>query len=338
MQPQQDSPQCLYTVHHSEQVQGPFDLDFIEAMVMSGVYAPTVLIQKVGTTSKVALSQVIQSKSGPPDPRNRAAGTVQQKRKVGGIASASDVRAINYQQVPMDHLVDNIAPSKPMSIEAKLAWGVCGAAGLFLLWFFGEVSPKKPYQPMPTAPASLSDFSQNGSPSQQTVTPQAKPVIPPLGYPPSAPIYTPAAPLTSNLPPSRLTSGFATNSPPPTPPSIATPRTASEESTQIYRDASGRMYRVPNSAYYGLLAQKTLIDSEKRSLDRQEVEINSLGAEIDQARSYLDRTNQYAVDSFNQKVNQVNEMSNSLQDAIDAYNRRVDAFNAELARVGTPMY
>ena len=39
-----------YLVRHQEQVLGPFGTDFVEAMIMSGVYPATVNVQKVGTT------------------------------------------------------------------------------------------------------------------------------------------------------------------------------------------------------------------------------------------------------------------------------------------------
>ena len=333
VKPQQDSPQNQYLVHHAGQVQGPFDLDFVEAMVMSGVYAPTVMIQKAGTNSQVAFSQLIRSNSGLPPLSQGTARAVQREAGSVGLAPARRVPASGHESAPQD----NIANSKSLSIEAKLAWVICIAAGLFLFWFFEKVSSKRTSPPKQTAAAPSADNSWNRSQPQQTVPQQAKPVISQPVYTPPAPIYPSPAPLTYTPPPSPLTSGFPTTSYPRTP-SVAAPTTASEESTQIYRDASGRMFRVPNSAYYGLLSKKTALESEKTILDRAENEISALGADIDRSRRYLDRTSQYSVDSFNQKVNRVNEMSNRLQYATDAYNRGVDAFNAELARVGTPIY
>lgn len=98
------------------------------------------------------------------------------------------------------------------------------------------------------------------------------------------------------------------------------------------------MFRVPNSAYYSLLAKKTALQNQKVGLDRAESEVSALATDIDSSRRYLDRTSQYSVDSFNQKVNHFNAMSERLQTVTDSYNRGVDAFNAELARVGTPIY
>lgn len=304
-------------------------------MVMSGVYAPSVMIQKAGTTSQVEFSQVIRSKSGPPPLNHGAARAVQHETGRAGLAPATRLPESSHESTPQTKTAD----SKPLSIEAKFAWGVCLAGGLFLFWVFGDVSSKKPPPSKQTAFAPSTNNSWNRSQPQQTVPPQAKPVISQPVYTPPAPIYPSPAPLTYNLPPSPLTSRFPTTSyTPQRSSSVATPTTTSEESTQIYRDASGRMFRVPNSAYYGLLSKKTALDSEQAMLDQAEDDISALGADIDRSRSYLDRTSQYSVDAFNQKVNRVNEMSNRLQDATAAYNRRVDAFNAELARVGTPIY
>ncbi|MBE2285778.1 MAG: hypothetical protein IAE77_20120 [Prosthecobacter sp.] len=333
MKPQQDSSQNLYLVHHAGQVQGPFDLDFVEAMVMSGVYAPSVMIQKAGTTSQVEFSQVIRSKSGLTPLSHGAARAVQKEASSAVLAPATRIPETRDQSIPQT----GITNSKPLSIEAKFAWVICISVGLFLFWIFGEVASKRSSPSKQTAAAPYADNSWSQNQPPQTVPPQTKPVISQPVYTPPAPIYTPPAPLTYTPPPSPLTSGFPTTSYPRSP-SVATPGTASEESTQIYRDASGRMFRVPNSAYYGLLAKKTALESEKATLDQAETEISALSADINRSRRYLDRTSQYSVDSFNQKVNRVNEMSNRLQDATDAYNRGVDAFNAELARVGTPIY
>ncbi len=300
---------------------------------MSGVYAPTVMIQKVGTNSQVAFPQVIRSKSGLPPLSQGAARAVQKETSSAVLAPATRIPESRHQSTPQTGITD----SKPLSIEAKLAWVICITAGLFLFWVFEEVSSKRTSPPKQTAAAPSADNSWSQNQPQQTVPPQTKPVISQPVYTPPAPIYTPPAPLTYTPPPSPLSSGFPTTSYPRSP-SVATPGTASEESTQIYRDASGRMFRVPNSAYYGLLSKKTALESEKTALDQAETELSALGADIDRSRRYLDRTSQYSIDSFNQKVNRVNEMSNRLQDATDAYNRGVDAFNTELARVGTPIY
>lgn len=328
---QQDSSKNLYLVHHVGQVQGPFELDFVEAMVMSGVYAPTVMIQKAGTSSLVAFSQVIRSKSGPIN--LEAASAVQRGRGSAVHGPATRVPKSSHQFIPET----GKTASKSMSIEAKFAWGTSIVVGLFFYWLFCEESSRSSSSSKQTTAALLTDNSWSQSQPQQTVPRQAKPVISqPVDTHPT-PINTLPDPLTYTPPSSPITSGFSTTSYQKSP-SIAIPSTASAELTQVYRDASGQMFRIPNFAYYGLLSKKTALTSEKRNLDQLESEMSALGDEIDRSRRYLDRTSQYSIDSFNLKVNRANEMSNRLQDATDAYNRRVDDFNAELARVGTPIY
>ena len=121
---QQDSSKNLYLVHHVGQVQGPFELDFVEAMVISGVYAPSVMIQKAGTTSQVAFSQVMRSKSGL---INRlAANAVQQERGRAVLTPATRVFMPETGRTA----------SKSLSIEAKFAWGTSIVVGLFFYWLF----------------------------------------------------------------------------------------------------------------------------------------------------------------------------------------------------------
>jgi hypothetical protein len=110
----------------------------------------------------------------------------------------------------------------------------------------------------------------------------------------------------------------------------------SSDST-LYRDAQGRTYRVPNSAYQRLLVKKTELDAKQRSINLAQAELDSLSAEFDRLKRTIDRTSQYQIDSFNDKVNAYNTKNNQLQIQIDSFNAAVDAFNAELERVGTPI-
>jgi hypothetical protein len=110
-----------------------------------------------------------------------------------------------------------------------------------------------------------------------------------------------------------------------------------QESTQIYRDASGRTYRVPNAAYHRLLILQSALSRKKSSLDLEESRLKSLSTQVDSERAYLDQTSQYAVDAFNRKVNQINGLNSKVQSMVNDYNHDVDAFNTELERVGTPI-
>ena len=42
-----------YLVHHQGEIQGPFEVDFIEAMIMSGVYPSSVIVENAVTSQKV---------------------------------------------------------------------------------------------------------------------------------------------------------------------------------------------------------------------------------------------------------------------------------------------
>ncbi len=287
---------------------------------MSGVYAPTVMLQKAGGASQISFSQLIHSKSGASTLDLGAASVNQRESRSTPGAPAARTSGSNHESSPQTDITD----TKPLSLEAKFAWGVCIAGGLLIFWMLGELSSKK------TAFVSSSNNSWKRDQPQQPVQPNVIPVL-------SQPSYTPPAPKAYTPPPLPRTTGFSSNSF-QTSQSASTPKSASQESTQVYRDSSGRMFRVPNSAYYSLLAKKTALQSQKDGLDRAENEITALASDIESSRRYLDRTSQYSVDSFNQKVNQFNAMNERLRGATNSYNQGVDAFNAELARVGTPIY
>jgi peptidoglycan hydrolase CwlO-like protein len=114
------------------------------------------------------------------------------------------------------------------------------------------------------------------------------------------------------------------------------PPGANADST-LYKDAQGRTYRVPNSAYQRLLLKKAEIDTQQRRLTLAKSEVESLGAEIERLRRTIDQTSQYEIDAFNSKVERFNSKSDQLQIQIDSFNDAVDSFNAELERVGTPI-
>lgn len=122
-----------------------------------------------------------------------------------------------------------------------------------------------------------------------------------------------------------------------TPPkSTYSSQNVSADST-LYRDAQGRTFRVPNSAYQRLLVKKSLLDIKQRAINSVKTEIDSLSAELDRIKLTLDRTSQYEIDLYNTKVNAYNTKNDRLQVQIDSFNAAVAAFNAELERVGTPI-
>jgi len=305
------SPQ--YLVHFQGETQGPFDRSFIEAMVMAGVYPADVKLQVVGERKVEPFDQRRECDKQTPDSnRGDPAPPLQRKPQIGECStdqSGGSAPAL---------------PPKPFSTEAKFAVGVTIAGALALFLIFVEVSSSTskssssltpPYRSSDSTPRpSTSSFPQSKPPAQQ------KPAI-------AETIYTPSPPPPSYAPSvSTRSPSFGSSSSSP-----------AAEGSQIYRDASGRTYRVPNSAYYRLLTMKTAIESKKQILDSEEAHLDSLSTQVDRERIYLNRNSQYSVDTFNRKVNQVNSLNDRLQNLVDDFNRDVNAFNAELERVGTPI-
>jgi hypothetical protein len=110
------------------------------------------------------------------------------------------------------------------------------------------------------------------------------------------------------------------------------------DDSKIYRDASGRSYRVSSADYNRLVVMKSALTPKSDRIDRYKQERQALSSQLESDRITLDQTSQYAVDSFNSKINRLNAMNGPLQNLVDDFNRDVDAFNAELARVGTLTY
>ena len=59
MPPKTSQQPDRYLVHHQGHVQGPFGVDFIEAMVMSGVYPSSVIVQIDGTSEQLPFSNLV---------------------------------------------------------------------------------------------------------------------------------------------------------------------------------------------------------------------------------------------------------------------------------------
>jgi hypothetical protein len=273
--PHQSRPTPKFLVTYKGDIQGPFEPDFIEAMVMAQVYPASVLVQRVGELEWLPFS------------------------KLGGsLPSPALLGQPTQTSSPPSRTNAGLTKPKKTKPETVVAWIVGTFAVLVVLWIVGLVTSSKP------VPKPVSDFSQNQ----------------PL------PATTTSIPRTTT-PSSR--SGYASN----TPPVVSRPA----DSTQIYRDASGRTYRVPNAAYHRLLALQAALSLKKTRLDPEKSRLESLSKQVDAERTYLDQTSQYAVDAFNRKVNQINALNSKVQSMVNDYNREVDAFNTELERVGTPI-
>lgn len=271
-----------YLVHHQGQIQGPFDVDFIEVMIMSGVYPASVIVEKSGTSVRVPFSHV----------RARL------KSPLVGTSPLSPAK----EPTPTGSLASQ-PPKKPRSKRTKPETIVAQVVGVFavlvVIWIIATVtSSKKPQKSSFSSTSSPASSSQSYSQSARTST----------SAPRSGPIYQ---------------SSGATSPP---------------ADTMVYRDASGRTYRVSNLDYYRLSSMKSALSLKQSRLNAEEDRLNSLGQELERAKATLDRYSQYSVDAYNRKVNQVNSLNSLVQSLVDDYNRDVDAFNRELERVGTPTY
>jgi hypothetical protein len=325
-----------FWVHHEGLVQGPFDRDFIDAMILADVYPANVRVVKDGDSGR-------------------------QSPSVSNTITTSIERSTKARVVTNDDRTPPSKPRQPLSRDAKWTMAVAIVGSAFMLWVVHHLYSPRPSQSSQIAAAS-STTPQSHSPTARPTTyssysSPAKPqsASPPVAYDAAASSRYP----NNTLPPPRPRAitrastnpggsvGNAESSPLTRPLSVSNPagrqsspmaasRPSSEDS-QLYRDESGRVYRVPNSAYYRLQAMSSALGIKKRNLDREESELKFLAEELDRDRRYLDRSSQYEVDRFNGKVNRLNSMNDALQSLVDDYNRDVNAFNAELERVGTPI-
>lgn len=320
-----DGETTRYTVHRDGLTEGPFDKSFIEAMVMSGVYPSSILVSRDGETNTFKWDQ----ESGCPQTLPKR---TERRQMRGGTAVPHSLfspseRCDNTGMPPggVDTVKSAQNSARPIGGETVFAWLVGIFAVFTLFWVFAQISDSR-----------SSTKSSPGYASREPVRPQSLPTSTPPQRPRiSETVYSPPPPpshLATTIPPPRSYTQ-PTSVPPPTYSSPPAPRV--DLDTQLYRDAYGRTYRVPNSAYGRLLLMKSTLEEQKRRLDQREEEVDTLRRRIDQARLYLDRTSQYAIDSFNRDVSRLNAMIEALQPAVDGFNRDVDSFNAELARVGT---
>ncbi len=265
-------PTPKYSVTHQGASQGPFDTDFIEAMIMAQVYPRHVLVQRVGSTEWVPFNSLARSVPNPSIP--------------GRVQSTSPTKPSSSEKTK---------PKKASETAVALAAGAI--VMLIVIWIVAE------------------DNSSRNPPTSS-----------------STPAPTPASTHNSYSQP------FRTSPPLPTP-RYSAPRAAASTpaDSTVYRDASGRTYRVSNSDYLRLSSMQASLSFKQTSLKLMEKRLSALASEVDLDRITLDRYNQYSVDAFNRKVNEVNSMNDQVQSSVNDYNRDVDAFNSELERIGTPI-
>lgn len=260
-----------FLVHHQGRIEGPFDVDFIEAMIMAGVYPDSVILEQTATSLKAPLAQFRPDRKNPKPPKGSP--TNSNPRKTGSGRKKTT----------------------PAIVMAQVLAGVA-----ILVAIFGTVivaTSKKPQNP--------DYYSSPVTPSTRTTT-------------------TPSTwPATKTTQPTYST------------PSPRIPSPLAE--TMVYRDASGRTYRVSTSDYNRLSILRAALSEKENLLNMEQKSLDSMHTELQRAQTTLDRYSQTSIDAYNRMVNQVNSFSASVQSLIDDYNRDVDYFNAELERVGRPI-
>lgn len=323
-----------FLVGEGDQQRGPFGLDFIEGMIMSGVYPADVLVRREGSRDWQAFSAVRQgglppillNTSGSPaaddaqpqagDGSGRTVGIVVAVL-VGGLiiglvlSSGGGASSGTRSSPTAPQTQTDILPDEPSSSH-------------------GAVGSTSPAPSSPRAAAGVA-VAQNG-------------FTRPAAYAGSTPYSggSYAAPVQTS-PPVR----------------VAPSQTGEEVTTMVFE---GKTYSLPRSEYLRLLPKKLALDTQSSRLDQtkafQDLEkgriessrmsITSALQSLEFERSGLNRYNQYSVDLFNQKLRTLQERERQLNeqvknfnrdirsynDQINSYNADVDAFNAELARVG----
>jgi hypothetical protein len=68
-----------YLVHHQGEIQGPFEVDFIEAMIMSGVYPSSVIVENAVTSQKSHFSSILEAQQRTLPPAAHARPTPQRE-------------------------------------------------------------------------------------------------------------------------------------------------------------------------------------------------------------------------------------------------------------------
>ncbi len=197
------------------------------------------------------------------------------------------------------------APKRSIKKEdsvKQFAWIAGIVGGAFLLWLFSTAASSTRHSGSPIS----SERSSSPTPSRRDSSPLTTTSLPQYQIPQTS--YSPL----------------------PT-------KTAPIDDSVLYRDSTGRTYRVPHADYNRLVAMKSALTPKKTLMDLSEVEYDSMKRQVESARITLDRTSEYEVNAFNSKIGRLNALNDSLQARVRDFNRDVGAFNTELERVGTPI-
>jgi hypothetical protein len=301
-----DSTSLKYLVRNNGEIQGPFAAEFIEAMILSGVYPDSVDVRKEGSGSWMPFSSSVdQSRAATPQPAR--SNSSRPPSLPSPASAASDFPAPGRERTK---------PKKTISGADQFCVAVLTIAVLILVGFFWAVSSKKGPN------TSTTDRFASASQSENEPNPDY-----------AAPVRTPKKQ-------NRDTTHDYTPIQPPAPvPKITyDPPVVSKpilDASTLFKDAAGNTYSVPNIEYNRLLMMKSALTPKQVRIDTLQVQQEALGATIARSRRSLDNTDQYQVDDFNRMVNRYNALNEEIEPLINEFNREVDRFNSELERVGT---
>lgn len=263
-------PQTKYWITHKGARLGPFDLEFIEAMVMAQVYPVSVPVWAKGFKDWLPLSSVTNCASLTMTQGHTAPSTQAKSRKI----------------------------TKPKNkFETILPWALGIFCALFVMWIVNLATSSN------SAGKTLSQSVSN----------------PPVASQPS----------TGSSPSAAISSSNQPN----TPPLVTRPKVPGN----VFRDASGRTYSVPDLAYQRLVTLKTDLNVKEIYLNQENGRLQKMSDKLEQNRRLLNTNSEYEVDAFNLRVNELNDFNDKVQRIVNAFNRDVEAFNTELQRVGTPI-
>lgn len=281
----------MYFIYHQQKEEGPFKLEFIEAMVFAGVYPAETPIRPEEGADWQPFSSVSTTRlqaARPPASRSSASG---QGKKESNVT--------------------------PVGWAVMIGVGALAITGLVVFLKDKTVPATKPIAIAPPVPPKPIDVGRD-----VTTTTVLEP------GPSTTTTLQPTTQPSTRFPISSSSSSRITTA-------LGDAAREAREDSQLYRDASGRTYRVPHAAYLRLLGMKAALDTKLREIEADDQRMSVTKSRLEAADATLNNRNKVAVDEYNRSVDNYNQLLREARSKNDAYNREVDAFNAELERVGT---
>lgn len=304
--PPQKPEEGRFYVTVSNAVQGPYDLDFIEAMVLSGIYPPEVPVCREGSQEWKALGGV-RPADLPPEPVKAAPAPIR--------AAPMPSKNNNARNVL---IVAGIVAGIVVLLAVNNSSSMGGSAQ----------SATTAYSP-PQEPASQT--SGGSTAGAATAAPWMKEFNRLTQDKSSGPNSAGAAAAEAWLRANGFAHGGSNG------PSTADAGSYTPTPSPSYLQFNGKTYRVSESDNIALQARQDEMAPKSRALEASQSNAKELGDEIERERASLDNTDQAAVDRFNEKVDRYNTLHGEIEQQLNEYNALVDAYNAELVRVGTPV-